>query len=118
MKSMSQFKKIWVMITLFVMNKVVFADSNYIPTSDDQQTDQSTSFTSTIMNVFANDVVPVIELVGSSILIYLAIRTMVGTIQEYREKREMGVIFEGIVVLAILFGIGAAVFYLFTYITV
>ena len=118
MKSLSQFKRMWAIITLFVMNSVAFAGSNYIPTSDDQQTDQSTSFTSTIMNVFANDIVPVIELIGSVILIYLAIRTMVSTIQEYRDKKEMGVIFEGIIILAILFGIGAAVFYLFTYITV
>lgn len=93
------------------------AFANYIPTSSDDQATSGESFTTTMMRIIVNDVIPVIELAGSAVLIYFGVKTIIGTVQDYRREKEFGVLLEGIVVLSIIFAIGAGVFYLFDYLT-
>lgn len=117
MKVMKKIKSAMYVVWSLIICNIAFA-TNYIPTSSDDHANSSEDFSATIMRIFVNDVIPVIELVGSAILIYFGVRTIISTVQDYRRDKEMGTIFEGLIILTIIFAIGAGVFYLFDAITV
>lgn len=116
MKIFKRVKRVFGAVYTWLICNAAFAE-NYIPTSSDDQAKSGESFAETIGRIFVNDVIPVIELVGSAILIVYGVKTIIGTVQDYRKEKEFGVLLEGIAVLAIIFAIGAGVFYLFDYLT-
>lgn len=115
MKSVKRLKKVMNMLWLLCLCKVACA-TNYIPVSSDEQSNSSESFVTTLIRIVASEWVPALEIVASAVLIVLGIQSIIHTINEYKLKREMGVLIEGLGILAILFAAGAAVLYLFSFI--
>ena len=92
---------------------LAYADSGgVIPISDIDQTGDSTSFASTIMDILQQDILPLVEVGSAAVVLFVALNGLWAGYKEYQKDKNMDHLKGAVISSCILIVVGGAVLYL------
>lgn len=118
-KKIKEIKKYWIrsigFIYLTLSSCLAFADG-VIPISNNDETQSGHDFAETLMTIIQKDIMPVVEIGGAAVLLFVALNGLWSGYKEYQKTKEMDHLKGAVISSVILIVVGGAILYILDYI--
>jgi len=112
-KFKNTYYKILPFFYLLLSYRTALADSGgVIPISDVDQTGDNTDFSTTLTNIIQQDILPLIEIGGAAVILFVALNGLWSGYKDYQKDKNMDHLKSAVISSVILIVVGGAVLYL------
>ena len=112
-KFKNTYNKILPFFYLLLSYRTALADSGgVIPISDVDQTGDNTDFSTTLTNIIQQDILPLIEIGGAAVILFVALNGLWSGYKDYQKDKNMDHLKSSVISSVILIVVGGAVLYL------
>jgi hypothetical protein len=107
------YSKILPFFYLLLSYRIALADSGgVIPISNVDQTADNTDFSTTLTNITQQDILPLIEIGGAAVILFVALNGLWSGYKDYQKDKNMDHLKSSVISSVILIVVGGAVLYL------